>query len=307
MRNAHSNAQPPQPKGIKMSKTVLITGTSSGFGRDTAETLAAAGHKVFASMRDTGGRNKTKAESLRSKGIQVVQLDVTNDSSVEEGVNTVLKEAGRLDAVVNNAGIGSLNVSEAFTADQLRELYDVNVFGVQRVLRSVLPSFRSQGSGLVINIGSVFGRVTMPFFGLYGSSKFALEAITESYRYELSQFGIDVVLIQPSAYPTGIFASAQQPADTACVASYGELNGVPGKIAQSVADSFKGENCPSPHEVAEAIASLVSQAEGTRPARVVVGQSFGADHLNAQADAVQAKVLETTGLSFLAQRPAAKA
>lgn len=294
-------------KEMNMSKTILITGTSSGFGLDTAETLASAGHHVFASMREIAGRNKSKAESLRAKGIQVVELDVTSDASVKAGVTAVLEEAGRLDVIVNNAGIGSLNVSEAFTADQVRELYDVNVFGVQRVLRSVLPSFRSQGSGLVINIGSVFGRVTMPFFGLYGSSKFALEAITDSYRYELSQFGIDVVLIQPSAYPTGIFASAQQPEDTACVASYGELSGVPGKIAQSVADSFKGDNCPSPHEVAEAIASLVGQAEGTRPARVVVGQSFGADHLNGQADAVQAKVLETTGLSFLAQRPTAEA
>lgn len=146
----------------------------------------------------------------------------------------------------------------------------------------------------------------MPFFGLYGSSKFALEALTDSYRYELSQFGIDVVLIQPSAYPTDIFAKALQPADTDRVASYGELGGVPAKIGQSIADSFKGENAPNPHDVAEAIMKLVSQANGTRPTRVVVGQPFGADHLNAQAEAVQAQVLETMGLSFLAQRPAAK-
>lgn len=155
--------------------------------------------------------------------------------------------------------------------------------------------------------GAHNGRVVIPFFGLYGSSKFAHEAITDSYRYELSQFGIDVVLIQPGAYPTGIFASAQQPADTDCVAAYGELSGVPTKISQSIADSFKGENCPNPHEVAEAIAKLVAQAGGARPARVVVGRSFGADHLNAQAEAVQAQVLETTGLSFLVQHPAASA
>ena len=154
-----------------MSKKVLITGTSSGFGRDTAETLAHAGHQVFASMRDISGRNHANAEALSSKGILVVELDVTDDASVQRGVSSVLAQTGRLDVLINNAGIGSLNVSEAFTTDQLRELYDVNVFGVQRVLRSVLPSLRSQPGGLVINIGSVLGRVTIPFFGLYGSSK----------------------------------------------------------------------------------------------------------------------------------------
>lgn len=290
-----------------MGKVILITGTSSGFGRDTAETLTTAGHRVFASMRDIAGRNREKAEGLRSKGAEVIELDVTSDKSADRAVEELLAKAGRLDVVVNNAGIGSLNVSEAFTADQLRELYDVNVFGVQRVLRAALPSLRAQQSGLVVNIGSVFGRVVMPFFGLYGSSKFALEALSDSYRYELSQFGIDVVLIQPSAYPTSIFASAQQPADTQRLALYGELAGIPGKIGESIADRFKGADAPNPHEVAEAISKLVAQASGTRPSRVVVGDAFGADHLNAQAGAVQAKVLETTGLTFLAHPPAVKA
>jgi len=290
-----------------MSKTILITGTSSGFGRDTSETLAHAGHRVFASMRDVAGRNRSKAEALRAKGIQVVELDVTNDTAVENGVKSVLAQAGRLDVLINNAGIGSLNVSEAFTTDQLRELYDVNVFGVQRVLRAVLPSFRSQGQGLVINIGSTLGRVTVPFFGLYGSSKFALEAITETYRYELSQFGIDVVLVQPGAYPTSIFASAQQPGDTERITAYGELGEIPAKISQTIADSFTGENAPNPHEVAEVLAKLVSQPIGSRPARVVVGQSFGADVVNVSADAVQSQLLQALGLAFLTQLPTVQA
>jgi NAD(P)-dependent dehydrogenase (short-subunit alcohol dehydrogenase family) len=290
-----------------MSKTILITGTSSGFGRLTAETLAHAGHRVFASMRDITGRNHSNAESLRSKGIQVVELDVTDDASVQHGVRSVLTQAGRLDVLINNAGIGSLNVSEAFTTDQLRELYEVNVFGVQRLLRSVLPSLRNQRGGLVINIGSILGRVTIPFFGLYGSSKFALDAITESYRYELSQFGIDVVLVQPSSYPTGVFASAQQPADSNRIAAYGDLGGIPGKIAQTIADSFKGENAPNPNEVAEVIAKLVAQPDGSRPARVVVGLPLGADVINAQAEAVQTQLLQSLGLTFLAQFPAVSA
>ena len=175
-----------------MSKTVLITGASSGFGRDTAETLARAGHRVFASMRDLAGRNGTHVDALRAKGIAVVELDVTDEASVERGVAQVLAQAKRLDVLINNAGIGSAGVSESFTTDQLRALFDVNVFGIQRTLRAALPAFRSQGAGLVVNIGSFLGRVTFPFFGLYGASKFALEALTDSYRYELSQLGVDV-------------------------------------------------------------------------------------------------------------------
>jgi NAD(P)-dependent dehydrogenase (short-subunit alcohol dehydrogenase family) len=284
-----------------MSKTILITGTSSGFGRDTAETLTDAGHRVFASMRDIAGRNRTHAEELRAKGIHVVELDVTDDASVERAVKLVLILAGRLDVLINNAGLGSLNVSEAFTANQLRELFDVNVFGVQRVLRAVLPYFRSQREGLVINIGSTLGRVTVPFFGLYGASKFALEALTDTYRYELSQLGIEVVLVQPGSYPTGIFASAQIPADTERIAAYGELGRIPDRLMQSIADSFKGENAPNPHEVAEAITKIVEQPSGSRPARVVVGQSLGADVMNAQAEAVQTELVQALGLSLLAQ------
>lgn len=286
-----------------MSKNILITGTSSGFGRDAAVTLAGEGHHVFASMRAADGRNSSNAAYLRSKGIEVVELDVTSDDSVARGVDAVLQRAGHLDVVINNAGIGVLNVSEAFTVDQLREIYEVDVFGVQRVLRAVLPSLRARGSGLIVNVSSVFGRVVMPFFGLYCTSKFALEAMTDTYRYELSEFGIDVVSVQPSAYPTNVFVNALKPADADRVAAYGDLSALPAKIEQSISDSFKGESCPDPHDVSVAIAKLVEQADGTRPGRVVVGQAYGADHLNERSDAVQAQVLAGSGLSFLAQHP----
>jgi len=155
----------------KLAKTILITGASSGFGRDTAETLTREGHSVFASFRDSAGRNKSHAEALQSKGINVVELDVTNNDSVERAVSNVLSRAGRIDVVINNAGIASAGVSEAFTAEQVRDLFEVNVFGIQRVLRAVLPTLRKQRDGLVINVGSILGRVTFPFFGLYGASK----------------------------------------------------------------------------------------------------------------------------------------
>ncbi|HTJ95408.1 MAG TPA: SDR family oxidoreductase [Pararobbsia sp.] len=282
-----------------MSKMILITGASTGFGRDAAETLADAGHRVFASMRDINGRNRPHARALAEKGIDIVELDVTDDASVERGVASAVKKAGRLDVVINNAGIGAAGVSEAFTPEQAHALFNVNVGGIQRTLRAVLPVFRRQRHGLVVNIGSILGRVTFPFFGLYGASKFAVEALTDSYRYELSQLGIDVVLMQPSNYPTSIFANALLPADNARVAEYGEIGGIPDKMVQTLMDLFQSDGAPDPHDVAKAIKDVVEQPQGSRPARVVVGQSFGTDLLNNQSAAVQTELLGGLGLGFL--------
>ena len=286
-----------------MSKTILITGTSSGFGRDTAETLARAGHTVYASMRDIAGVNRPHADALRALGLAVVQLDVTDEASVESAVGTVLAKAGRIDVLINNAGIAAAGVSEAFTPDQVRALFEVNVFGLQRTLRAVLPAFRRQGDGLIVNVGSILGRVTFPFFGLYGASKYAVEALTDSYRYELSQFGVDVVLVQPSAYPTSMYSGVQQPADNRRAEDYGAVGKIPGKMFETFMGIFQGKNAPNPHDVAEAIAKLVGQPKGSRPARIVVGQPFGADVVNQQTAPVQAQVVEGLGLGHLAVIP----
>src|SRR5258706_1843287 len=194
-----------------MSKTILITGTSSGFGRDTAETLRRAGHTVYASMRGVEGKNREAAEALRKLGIKTVELDVSDDASVEAGVKNVLTEAGKIDVLVNNAGIASAGVTEAFTTEQAKAIFDTNVIGLLRVTRAVLPSMRQQHDGLIINIGSILGRVTFPFIGIYGASKFAVEALTDSLRYEISQLGVEVVAGQPSGYPTNIFTNLQTP------------------------------------------------------------------------------------------------
>jgi NAD(P)-dependent dehydrogenase (short-subunit alcohol dehydrogenase family) len=286
-----------------MPKTVLITGTSSGFGRDTAETLARAGHMVYASMRDIAGRNRAHAEALRAHGLYVVELDVTDDASVESAVSGVLAKTGRIDVLVNNAGIAAAGVSEAFAPDQVKVVFNTNVVGVQRTTRAVLPAMRAQGDGLIINIGSILGRVTFPFFGIYGASKFAVEALTDSYHYELSQLGVDVILVQPSAYPTNMYASVLQPADATRAGDYGVIGKIPGKMFETFMGIFQGENAPNPHDVAEAIAKLVGQPRGSRPARTVVGQPFGADVVNQQTAPVQAQVLEGLGLGQLARLP----
>ena len=284
-----------------MTKIILITGASSGFGRDTAETLAAAGHKVFAGVRDIAGRNRAVVDALRANGIETVELDVTNDASVSAAIAALLtKSGGKLDVVINNAGGAAAGVSEGFTPEQLRELFEVNVFGVQRVLRATLPTLRTEGDGLVINIGSILGRVTFPFFGLYGASKFAVEALTDSYRYELSQLGVDVVLVQPSPYPTNMYAAAKQPADAQRGATYGEIGAIPGKMFETFMGMFAAKNAPNLHDVGEAIAKLVATPKGGRPDRVVVGQAYGADAVNAAVAPMQRKVIDGLGLGALA-------
>jgi len=209
------------------------------------------------------------------------------------------KSNGELDVVINNAGIASAGVSETFTPEQARELFEVNVFGVQRVLRATLPTLRARRSGLVINVGSILGRVTLPFFGLYGASKQALEAISDSYRYELSQLGVDVVLVQPSAYPTNMYASAQQPADSERAGLYGQTAEIPGKILKTFVDIFQGENAPNPQDIADAIEIVIATPAGKRSSRVVVGIPFGSDAVNDAVAPIQRSVIEGLGLASL--------
>src|SRR5258707_11491144 len=282
-----------------MSKTILITGASSGFGRDTAETLFRSGHTVYASMRNAQGKNREAAEAVRKLGIKTVELDVSDDACVDAGVNKVLAEAGKIDVLVNNAGIMSAGVTEAFTAEQAKVIFDTNVIGLLRVTRAVLPSMRQQRDGLIINIGSILGRVTFPFLGIYGASKFAVEALTDSLRYEVSQLGVEVVEAQPSGYPTNFFTNIQTPAGIEVSESYGEVGHMPDDKVTSLRATFEGKDAPNPHDVAEAIVKLVGQAKGGRAVRTVVGAPFGTDQANENVAPVQSKVVEALGLSHL--------
>jgi short-subunit dehydrogenase len=211
----------------------------------------------------------------------------------------VLAEAGEIDVLVNNAGFASAGVTEAFTAEQAKAIFDTNVIGLLRVTRAVLPSMRWQHDGLIINIGSVLGRVTFPFLGIYGASKFAVEALTDSLRYEVSQLGVEVVEVQPSAYPTNFLANVQTPAGTEVTKSYGEVGEIPDALVKSLTSTFEGKDAPNPHDVAEVIAKLVGQSKGSRAARTVVGAAFGSDKANEDVAPVQAKVVEALGLSHL--------
>jgi NAD(P)-dependent dehydrogenase (short-subunit alcohol dehydrogenase family) len=282
-----------------MTRTILITGTSSGLGRQTAERLAREGYRVFAAMRDIASRNRSHADALRSQKISVVELDVTDDGSVDRAIASILAEAGKIDVLVNNAGFASVGVTEAFTSDQAKAIFDTNVIGFLRVTRAVLPSMRREREGLIINMGSVFGRVTFPFVGIYGASKMAIEALTDSLRLEVSRLGVEVVEVQPGAYPTSLYSSIQRPADDDITKSYGELGQIPDAIHKSFTSMLQGKDAPKPHEVAEAIAKLVGQAKGSRAARTVVGPTFGVDKINADIAPVQRQVVCGLGLEYL--------
>ena len=285
-----------------MAKTILITGGSSGFGRLTAETLSSSGHKVFAGFHSLDGPKKQVASELNAKNIDILRLDVTDQTSIDSAITQLLEKSNnQLDVVVNNAGMASMGISESFTPEQLRNLFEVNVFGVQRVIRATLPVLRAKRSGLLVNVGSILGRVTIPFFGLYGASKYAVEAMTDSYRYELSQLGVDVVLVQPSAYPTNMYTAAQLPANGEVAKTYGEIAEVPEKILKTFVTLFQGKNAPNPQDVATAIDKLVSMPAGGRPDRVVVGMPFGSDAVNDAVAPIQRGLIDNLGLGDLAK------
>src|ERR1700678_1791886 len=179
-------------------KIILITGTNSGFGWLAANSCAALGHTVYATMRDTKGRNADKAKMLSQHAhIEVLDLDVTDNHSITAAVATILKKEGRIDTVVNNAGVYATGIAETFTDADLDRVMDVNLRGPWRVIGAVLPAMRRQKEGLIINISSVAGRFAFPFQAPYNTAKFALEGLTEGLHYVLRPLGVDVVMVQP--------------------------------------------------------------------------------------------------------------
>lgn len=284
--------------------TVLITGSSSGFGSRTAQELTARGHRVYASMRHAGSANAAAAHQLetwaegQAGALHVLDLDVTDEGSVAAAVQSLIGQAGGIDVVVNNAGAGAFGLNEAFTLAQVQELFDVNVFGALRVNRAVLPCMRSQGSGLLVHVSSLFGRLVFPFHGLYAATKFALEALAESFHYELREMGVESVLVEPAAYPTGFLERTRQPLDEERRTAYGPVAERAAAFAGGVEHWLESPGAPDPREVAEAIAGLIETPPGRRPLRTAVGLgSEGVRQLNEITDAFQSKMMQAFGLA----------
>jgi NAD(P)-dependent dehydrogenase (short-subunit alcohol dehydrogenase family) len=254
---------------------ILVTGTSSGFGRLTAESLARAGHTVFATMRDTAGRNAAAAQALAAiPNVHVLEMDVTSDASVDTAMAAIAAR-GPLHGVVNNAGRFSMGVQEAFTLDEVKSLFETNVFGVLRVNRAALPHLRKQRGGAIVNLSSIVGRFSLPTLGTYAATKFAVEALAEAQRDELKGLGIDVTLVQPGAFPTEVGNNGLYAADAARAEAYGPVAQIPQKMGEGLAQLFGSPMAPKPQDVADAIVEIFAIPAGQRPARVLVDALTG--------------------------------
>ena len=180
---------------------VLITGCSSGFGLLAALQFARKGDQVYATMRNPAKAGELeKAKSEEKLAIEVLQLDVTDEASVTNAVRQVIDAAGRIDVLVNNAGIGAHGPIEETDDDEAKEIFETNFFGALRTIRAVLPQMREQKSGTIVNVSSLAGRVSPPFDGIYSASKFALESATEALHFEVHPFGIRMVLVEPGGF-----------------------------------------------------------------------------------------------------------
>ena len=284
---------------MSQSQVAVVTGTSTGFGRDTARLLVEAGNVVFGTMRDVAGRNAEPAKALERLGITVVDLDVTDEVSVERGAAKILDAAGRVDVLINNAGTAHFGTSEAFTPASLERQLATNVVGPFRLARAFLPGMRERRTGLVVFVSSVVGRFAMPFNGIYTSSKWAIEALAEAFSYELRPFRVDVAIVEPGAYATNIGNVMIAPDDAECLASYGE-------IAKTADDMIAGLSSIArpPIEVAEAIAALVAGNPGARPLRTVVPADSPVTQINELVAPIQRSILEAYGLEkFLSRAP----
>jgi NAD(P)-dependent dehydrogenase (short-subunit alcohol dehydrogenase family) len=180
-----------------MKKTVLITGASSGIGEITAILLAETGFKVYGAAR-----SMDKMKPLESKGISIINLDLTKDDSIVNCVNTILTKEGKIDILINNAGYGSYGAIEDVPIDEARRQFEVNLFGLARLTQLVLPNMRQHKSGRIINVSTIGGKVYSPFGGWYHASKHALEGLSDCLRIETKPFGIDVVIIEPGGIKT---------------------------------------------------------------------------------------------------------
>ena len=284
---------------MSSKQVVLITGSSTGFGRLFTETLARKGHTVFATMRDVGGRNAKNAGEIRalaekeSLPVHVLEMDVTNDASVEKAVDAAIAKAGRIDVAINNAGYYLTGLEEAVTTEQAQRLMDTNFMGPVRVNRAVLPHMRRQRSGVIIHVSSGAGRVVVPSAGFYCASKFALEALAEAYSYELAGQGIECVILQPGQYETPVFGNTVKAADEARTDTYGAAKEIPAKINGALSST-----AGNAQDVADVVLRIIETPAGEKQLRYFIGpQDFGLNQINALSKQVQTSVLEAMGIA----------
>jgi NAD(P)-dependent dehydrogenase (short-subunit alcohol dehydrogenase family) len=251
---------------MQQKNIVLVTGSSSGIGFHTSLFLARAGFYTYATMRNLD-KSSQIVDIAREDNlpVEVLRLDVTDDKSVKDVINTIVVKQRRIDVVVNNAGYGSTGAVEDFSIDEIKAQFETNFFGAIRVIQSVLPIMREQRSGIIVNISSIGGRIAFPFSPSYASTKFALEGISEALQYEVDQFGIKVILVEPGIIKTNFFDNtlkAKRASDPA--SPYSELLQ---RRINRVKTMF--ENGTAPEEVAKVILKAITSI--TPELRYLVG------------------------------------
>lgn len=256
-------------------KVVLITGTNSGFGWLMAHSVAALGHQVYATMRDTEGKNADKAQALGAvANVTVLDVTLTDDDSVKQAVDRIIAKEGTVDVLVNNAGYAMRGVAESFTMADVHTTFDINVYAPWRMIKQVLPAMRKQADGLIINVTSGFGRVSFPFATIYAASKFALEGISEGLHYEVKRLGIDVAIVEPGAFPTEMQQKNNPASDQGVAEGYGAIADLPNKMIAALGGEMQAKS-PNPQDVADTVVQLIGTPKGQRPLRTVVDPITG--------------------------------
>lgn len=270
-----------------MSKIILITGTSSGFGKLTAITLAADGHCVIATMRDTKSKNAAVALELsKIDNIEVVEMDVTSDQSVDNAFTYILKRYGKIDVLVNNAAVTGFGVTEAHSLDVFRRMFETNFYGILRTYFAVLPSMRAAKCGLIINLSTGASGFSLPYMVPYMSSKFAMETLVEAIDSELRDFGIENVSVPCGIYPTGMVDKGGFNADKPEVTvEYKDFDKRKASLSKALFGKME-EFAMNPQTVADGIKKLVDMQKGSRPLRYpldAIAQGTDEEFISAKA------------------------
>ena len=290
---------------------VLVTGAGTGMGALASLSLAGAGHTVYASMREPGGRNADKAQHLEDEAIgatgslSVVELDVQSEDSATAAVKQVVSEVGGIDVVVHNAAHLLVGPVEAFTAEEVLHALDVNAVGALRVNRAVLPVMRGQESGLLLWVGSGTTRAIPPFLGPYTAAKAAFDAFADSVAWDVAVYGIETTIVMPGVFTEGTahFANAGFPADTERVAAYDRLAASLASMGEDTARLFDGKAPTDPQIVADEILRVVDLPVGTRPRRSVAdGSDYGAEIVNGAAEELRLRLARRMGVTHLLHR-----
>lgn len=285
-----------------MAKHILITGCSSGFGLEAAQRFSRQGHHVHATMRGIDGKNAEAADRLRSlAAAEGLDLDVYEmDVTVTESVDNAVGRMPAIDVVINNAGVGFGGPVESFPPEQILAQFDVNVVGTIRVARAVLPTMRAKKSGLIIQVSSTAGRVSFPGFGVYHASKWGLEGLSESLRYELAPHGIDVVIVEPGPFSTNFFSNLVPGTDTDRAAAYPHVDDFGDRFEAMVGEAFaENPDSTDPSAVVDAFEELIALPNGDRPLRTIAGLDFGVQALNDAVEPIRHQMMDTLQVTDL--------